>query len=122
MSASGDVSTEATLLLSASSRVYLASIQRMSVEEEGVTSMCLVSSLGTPACRHNTVIKSGKGKEVCLLLAFMAISYSDGVEWTHSGWHYGAANEAKPETSSNTQIPLLYGDLCLDPPQGGIGH
>ncbi|KAG5620161.1 hypothetical protein H5410_005379 [Solanum commersonii] len=76
ISTSGDVSTGVALLLSTSSRVYSTSIHRMSVEEEGVTSMSLVSSRDTPARQHNSMVKIGKGKEVCLCLSLMAISCS----------------------------------------------
>jgi len=72
---SGEVSVEGVLLLSSSSRVNFASIRRISVEEDGVTSLWLAGSPGTPACRHNSVIRTGNGRDVCVYLALKAISY-----------------------------------------------
>ncbi|KAG5586857.1 hypothetical protein H5410_047291 [Solanum commersonii] len=69
-----EISTTTTLFLSASSHMYSASIRRISVEDERVTSISLVVSRGTPACRHNSVIRTGNGREVCFCLALMAIS------------------------------------------------
>ncbi|KAG5572259.1 hypothetical protein H5410_062025 [Solanum commersonii] len=73
-STSGEVSAKAAILLSTSSRVYSASIHRMSMEEDRVISIPFVVSRGTPACWHNSVIKTGNGREVNFYLALMAIS------------------------------------------------
>ncbi|KAG5630371.1 hypothetical protein H5410_002088 [Solanum commersonii] len=72
----GDVSTGVSLLLSTSSIVYSALMHRISVEKDKVISKSLAASRATPIRRHNSVINTGKGKEVCLFLALMAISYS----------------------------------------------
>ncbi|KAG5606291.1 hypothetical protein H5410_027783 [Solanum commersonii] len=72
----GDVSTRAILFLSASSLVYSASMHRMPVEEDRVTSNSLATSRGTPACLHSSLISTGKGKEICFCLALIAISCS----------------------------------------------
>ncbi|KAG5600606.1 hypothetical protein H5410_031976 [Solanum commersonii] len=45
----------------------------MSVEDKGVTSISLTASQGNPALRHNSVIKIGNGKEVCLCLALIVL-------------------------------------------------
>ncbi|KAG5631887.1 hypothetical protein H5410_003604 [Solanum commersonii] len=76
MSTFGDISTGAALFLSASSRVYSASIRLISIDEEGITLISLVISRGTPACWHNSVIKIGNGRKVYFCLALMVISCS----------------------------------------------
>ncbi|KAG5586039.1 hypothetical protein H5410_046473 [Solanum commersonii] len=48
----------------------------MSVKEKGVTSMSLISSWGTLARRHNSVIKIENAEEVHLCLALIAMSCS----------------------------------------------
>ncbi|KAG5631459.1 hypothetical protein H5410_003176 [Solanum commersonii] len=124
-STSGDVSTRASLLLSTSSLVYSASMHWMSVEKDGVTSKSLASSRGTLARRHNSVIRIANGKESQVdpplghhssKECFLCMAHNRIV----LGWHYGAANEAKPETKSNTQVPLLYGNSYLYPPRGVV--
>jgi len=74
-STSGEISAGAALLPSASSHVYSALIRRMSVEEEGFTSISLATSRGTSARLHNSMTKTRNGRDVCLCLALMAISY-----------------------------------------------
>ncbi|KAG5631609.1 hypothetical protein H5410_003326 [Solanum commersonii] len=71
---SGEVSTEAALLLSTSSRVNSASIRHMSVKDEGITTITFAGSRGTTVCQHNLVIKTRNAREVSLFLALMAIS------------------------------------------------
>ncbi|KAG5590137.1 hypothetical protein H5410_040651 [Solanum commersonii] len=66
ISTSRDVSIGISLLLLVSSRVYSASICRMLVKEDGVTSVSLVGSLGSLARRHNSVISTRNGRELCL--------------------------------------------------------
>ncbi|KAG5610355.1 hypothetical protein H5410_021636, partial [Solanum commersonii] len=58
ISTSGDVSTGASILKLASSRVYSAFMHRMSIDDMGVISTCLISSRGTPALRHNSVMST----------------------------------------------------------------
>ncbi|KAG5631031.1 hypothetical protein H5410_002748 [Solanum commersonii] len=74
MLTSGKVSAGVALLLSAFSHVNLASIRRMSVEENGVTSISLAGSWGTLAHRQNSMIRTGDGNVVCICLARTAIS------------------------------------------------
>uniref|UniRef100_M1DCA4 Uncharacterized protein n=1 Tax=Solanum tuberosum TaxID=4113 RepID=M1DCA4_SOLTU len=71
----GEVSSGAYLFLLTSSPVNSALIHRMSVEDEGMTSISWTGSWGTPARWPNSVIKIGNGREVSLYLALMAISY-----------------------------------------------
>ncbi|KAG5631954.1 hypothetical protein H5410_003671 [Solanum commersonii] len=112
MSTFGEVFTGAALLLSAFSRVYSASIHWMSVEEEGITSISIVTSQGTPARRHNSVINTENEREVGRL------------RMEEKGlileWHIGATDESKPISCSYTQVPLLDRDSCLNPPRGGV--
>ncbi|KAG5632391.1 hypothetical protein H5410_004108 [Solanum commersonii] len=75
-STSRDVSNKVALLLSASSRVYSISMHRKLVKKDEMTSISLVRSIGTPAHKHNSVISTGKGREVCLYLALVDISCS----------------------------------------------
>ncbi|KAG5600312.1 hypothetical protein H5410_031682 [Solanum commersonii] len=62
-STSGKVFARAALFLSTSSHMYSASIRWILVEEEGVISISLVSSRGTPAYRHSSVISTGNDNE-----------------------------------------------------------
>uniref|UniRef100_M1DIQ6 CCHC-type domain-containing protein n=1 Tax=Solanum tuberosum TaxID=4113 RepID=M1DIQ6_SOLTU len=70
----GEVSIGVALLLSISSRVNSASICRISVEKDRVTSISLAGSRGTPAYRHNSMIKTGNGRDVSVCLALTATS------------------------------------------------
>uniref|UniRef100_M1DSH4 Uncharacterized protein n=1 Tax=Solanum tuberosum TaxID=4113 RepID=M1DSH4_SOLTU len=72
---SGEVSVRAALLLSTSCHVNSTSICLISVEEDGVTSTFLVVSQGTPTRRHNSVTRTGNGRDVNFCLALMAIFY-----------------------------------------------
>ncbi|KAG5592339.1 hypothetical protein H5410_042853 [Solanum commersonii] len=68
------VSARVALLLSTSSRVNSTSIRRMSVQEKGMASISFTGSRGTPACRHNSVIKIKNDRDqVSLFLALIAI-------------------------------------------------
>lgn len=69
----GEVSSGSSLLRSTSSYVYSASTRHISVENEGVTSMFLAMSRGTPACRHSFMIRTGKDRELCLQFSPMHI-------------------------------------------------
>ncbi|KAG5576114.1 hypothetical protein H5410_056248, partial [Solanum commersonii] len=109
----GEVSVGAALLLSTSSRVNSASIHRMSMEDEGMTSISFAGSRGTPTRRHNSVIKTGNDKEICLCLALMAISY-------FLGWHESVVDEAKPEPGGDVHVPLFNRSSCIHPPRGGV--
>ena len=71
---SGEVSTGHVLLLSTSSCVNSASICRISMVGDGVTSTSLVVSRGTQARWHSSVTRTGKGRAVNFCLALMAIS------------------------------------------------
>ncbi|KAG5631682.1 hypothetical protein H5410_003399 [Solanum commersonii] len=73
-STSGEVSVGDSLLLSTSSRVNSASIRRISVEEDGMTSISLAGSWGTPTHRHNLETRTGKGRDICVYLDLIAIS------------------------------------------------
>ncbi|KAG5585885.1 hypothetical protein H5410_046319 [Solanum commersonii] len=73
-STSQEVSIGASLLLSTSSRVNSTSICRISMKKDEVTSISLEGSRGTPICRHNSEIRIGKGRDVCVCLALIAIS------------------------------------------------
>ncbi|KAG5585254.1 hypothetical protein H5410_045688 [Solanum commersonii] len=70
-----EISATAALLLSASSHVNSASIRRISVEEDGVTYISLIGSQSTLARHHNSVIRTGKGRDVCVCFALIAISW-----------------------------------------------
>ncbi|KAG5615293.1 hypothetical protein H5410_015117 [Solanum commersonii] len=97
-STSGEVFARVALLLSTSSCVNSASIRRISVEEDGVTFISLVGSRGTPARRHNSVIRTGKGRDVDLPLGHDRTKASC-LRMTQNGlvlgWHDNAADETK---------------------------
>ena len=54
----------------------------MSVEEDGMTSISLVMSIGIPARHHRSVIRKGNGREVCFYLALMSISCKINNPWS----------------------------------------
>ncbi|KAG5620194.1 hypothetical protein H5410_005412 [Solanum commersonii] len=70
-----DVYIEAAFLHSSSSFWYTVSIRRMSVEEVRVTFTSIFSSHRTRARLYNSVINTGRGRDVWYCLALMAISY-----------------------------------------------
>ncbi|KAG5609522.1 hypothetical protein H5410_020803 [Solanum commersonii] len=114
----------------------------MSVEEKGVTSKSLASSRGTPAHRHNSVIKIGKGKEVCLCLALIDISClirsprsmllwdmiaprQDALGWYRmdSFWDGIMVMVMKLNQKRAAILKALFSmGPYLDPPRGGIGN
>ncbi|KAG5571698.1 hypothetical protein H5410_061464 [Solanum commersonii] len=141
-STSGEVSVGTTLLLSSLSHVNSTSICRISVEKDGVTSISLAGSRGTRARRYNLVIRTCKGRDVCVCLALIAISCETSsprlihllaLDRTKAsrllmmlngpvlGWHDSVANETKPVPRGDVHIPLLNWSSCTQPPRGGGG-
>ncbi|KAG5568516.1 hypothetical protein H5410_064458 [Solanum commersonii] len=75
VSITGLVSTGASLLLSASSRVYSASMRQMSMKDVGITSTSFFTSKGTRIHLHSSMINTRKGRDVWRYLALMANSW-----------------------------------------------
>ncbi|KAG5610152.1 hypothetical protein H5410_021433 [Solanum commersonii] len=99
-STSREVSVGAALLLSSSSR-----------------------SWGTPAHRHNSVFRIGKGRDVCVDPLFGHDRTKENrLRMTQNGliigWHDCATDEAKPVMGGDVHIPLLNQSSRTQPPRG----
>ncbi|KAG5610316.1 hypothetical protein H5410_021597 [Solanum commersonii] len=106
--------------------------------EDMVTSILLAESHGTLARQHNSVIRTGNGRDVSVCLSLTTISCEtriprlilllamieprqaalDDAEWTHSGCHDSVADEAKPVSGGDVHVTFLNRSSRIPTPRG----